>query len=289
MNLREILFYDVIPLAEGSIKVYHFLLVTLVILTTRLLLWFVKRFIRKRVSNKKIEQGRGYAFYQILKYLVFIFTFAISLQIVGIKITLLLAGSAALLVGIGLGLQQLFNDLVSGIILLFEGTVTVGDIIEINGLVGRVHQINIRTSDIQTRDQIMIIVPNSKLVGDNVINWSHNRNLTRFNVSVGVAYGSDVDLVKTILVDAAKEHKDIMNTPEPVGRFLDFGESSLNFDILFWSFKMWEIENIKSDLRCIINKKFLQNHVTIPFPQRDLHIKSGNLMEPPQASTLKPK
>ncbi|MFT7031218.1 MAG: small-conductance mechanosensitive channel [Marinoscillum sp.] len=196
------------------------------------------------------------------------------LDSIGVEITLLLAGSAALLVGLGFGIQQIFNDVVSGILLLFEGTVSVGDIVEIEHIVGKVQRIALRTSIIQTRDHISIIVPNSKLVSDNVINWTHNRSQTRFNIKIGVAYGSDVPLVMRLLEEAATAQKAVAKNPKPNARFIDFGDSALMFEILFWSDKMFEIEFIKSAIRVEIDALFRTNNVIIPFPQRDLHLKT---------------
>jgi small-conductance mechanosensitive channel len=163
---------------------------------------------------------------------------------------------------------------VSGILLLFEGTVTVGDVIELNNIIGKVEKISIRTSKIETRDRIVIIVPNSKLVSDNVINWSHNRAVTRFRIKVGVAYGSNVRLVMQLLEKAAEEHPDVVDNPAPKARFVNFGESSLDFELLFFSTKMFDIEFVKSEIRVDIDQKFRDNGVVIPFPQRDLHVKS---------------
>lgn len=183
------------------------------------------------------------------------------------------------MIGFGLGIQDLFNDFVSGIVLLFEGTVSMDDVIEVDGIVGQVKNIDLRTSKIETRDHIVIIIPNSKLVGENVINWSHNRENTRFIIKVGVAYGSDVKLVKSLLEEAANEHKSISNHPMPVARFVDFGNSSLDFEIVFFSREMFSIEFIKSDIRFLIDEKFRKNNVTIPFPQRDVHVYNHKIGE----------
>jgi small-conductance mechanosensitive channel len=196
-------------------------------------------------------------------------------QNLNIKLTFLLAGSAALLVGVGLGLQEIFKDLISGFFMLFEGNLKVQDIVEVEGnLVGRVIKIGLRTTKIETRDKVIIILPNSKFISDRLINWSLLEKRTRFYVSVGVAYGSNVDLVSQILVEAGLEHKKVANDPKPYVMFTDFGESSLDFKLMFWTMETFWVERIKSDLRFSINRKFIEKGVTIPFPQRDIHIKS---------------
>ncbi len=196
-------------------------------------------------------------------------------QTLGIRVSLLLAGSAALLVGVGLGLQQTFNDLVSGLILLFEGNVRVGDIIEINTLIGRVIAIGVRTSKVETRENVTIIVPNSKFIVDNVINWSHNKKLTRFTITVQASYNSDPGIVRQSLMKSVKQHRDVVDKPAPIVRLQDFGEIGLHFDLLFWTHNIWRIESLKSEIRFSILKDFKENNITIPFPQRDLHIKSN--------------
>ena len=279
MTIQRLIDYKLIALGDYFVTPLHLIKVILLVLFGWLLIFISRRIIKRQINNGRFDEGRGQAFSQILTYIVVLMTILVGLDMVGLKITLLLAGSAALLVGLGLGLQQTFNDIVSGILLLFEGTVTVGDIVEVNNIVGRVKKIAIRTSNIETRDRIVIIVPNSKLVVDNVINWSHNRSLTRFSIKVGVAYGSNVQLVMSLLREAASEHPEVATEPEPSARFIDFGESSLDFQLLFYCMRMFEIEFVRSDIRVIIEQKFKENNVTIPFPQRDLHLKTPQSLE----------
>ncbi|MEO9804772.1 MAG: mechanosensitive ion channel domain-containing protein [Reichenbachiella sp.] len=274
MPFQEILNYQLISFHEYSLTPLHLLEMVFLLLASWIIIRIANRIIKKRISSGHFDKGRGHAFYQIIRYLVIIITVLLGMDMVGLKLTILLAGSAALMVGVGLGLQQVFNDVVSGILLLFEGTVAVGDIVELNSIVGKVQKISIRTSTIETRDQIVIIVPNSKLVSDNVINWSHNRETTRFRIKVGVAYGSDVELVMRLLKEAATKHPEVMEEPEAKVRFIDFGESSLDFELLFFSKRMFDNEFVRSDIRVTIDQKFRANHVTIPFPQRDIHFKT---------------
>ena len=275
MTLHEILHTKILHVGELELMVYHLLALLALLIGTRITLVVLKRIIRRQIEKSSMDSGRALAFYQLGKYIVIIAALLYSLEIIGVHVTLLLAGSAALLVGLGFGIQQLFNDLVSGFVLLFEGTVSVGDIIEIDGLVGKITEINMRTSEVITREGIIIIVPNSKLVSDNVINWTHNRQLTRFMVTVGVAYGTDIELVEQIICEAARSHEKVASEPAPFARFVDFGESSLDMEVHFWSYGMWEVEHIKSDIRLSIYKAFAKQGVEIPFPQRDLHIKSN--------------
>jgi small-conductance mechanosensitive channel len=274
MGLQEFINYEILNIKGFILTPANILQVLLILVSTWVLLWFTHKFIKRRFTTSIYDVGRGEAFYQIVRYVVWILSVALMLDSIGVEITLLLAGSAALLVGLGFGIQQIFNDVVSGILLLFEGTVSVGDIVEIEHIVGKVQRIALRTSIIQTRDHISIIVPNSKLVSDNVINWTHNRSQTRFNIKIGVAYGSDVPLVMRLLEEAATAQKAVAKNPKPNARFIDFGDSALMFEILFWSDKMFEIEFIKSAIRVEIDALFRTNNVIIPFPQRDLHLKT---------------
>ena len=150
--------------------------------------------------------------------------------------------------------------------------IKIGDVIEVGGLVARVQQIDIRTSKVMTRDGKYIIIPNSKLIGEQVVNWSHANTLTRFRIIVSVAYGSDTQLVKDILYNCALRHPDVSKNREIIVRFEDFGESGLAFHLFFWAKKTWVVETLQSEIRFDIDRQFRKNGIRIPFPQRDLHI-----------------
>ncbi len=275
MTLSEFLEFHLLETTDFDITVYEILIVLLLFIATILLMRVLKRVLRARESRKEFDPGRSHAILQILKYVLYIAVILISFEIIGIKITLLLAGSAALLVGLGLGLQQIFQDIMSGIAILFEGSLKVGDIVEIqNNIIGRVIEIGLRTSKIETRDNIIMVVPNSKFVTDIVINWSHSEKRTRFHIDVGVAYGSDVEKVTRLLLQCAEDLKNVSNSPAPFVRFNDFGNSSLDFQLYFWTTETFQVEYIKSEIRYKIDAAFRANKVQIPFPQRDVHIKS---------------
>lgn len=168
--------------------------------------------------------------------------------------------------------QQTFNDILSGVILLLEKSVKVNDILEIDGDIVRLERIGIRTSKGVNRRQIVIILPNSLITTNKVINWNHQTQKTLFNINVGVAYGSDVDLVINILEKSALEHPDISESDLLEGRLVEFGPSSLDFQLLFYSQNIFFVEKKRSDIRKIINRKFMENNITIPFPQMDMHL-----------------
>lgn len=261
----------------GAITVRNILTGIFVLFLIRFFLVVFTTFILRRYYDRtNLDTGSQFAINRLLSYFVYLIGVLLVIQAMGFDLRVIWTGAAALLVGIGIGLQQTFNDLICGIIILFERSVKVGDVVELTGhQVGTVRKVGARTSVVETRDDIIIFVPNSKLIGENVINWSHVRRVARFHVTVGVAYGSDTELVKNILLQVAEDHPKIMSFPEPFVRLLDFGNSSLDFDLLFWSRDFIRIENIKSDIRFSIDAAFRANKVEIPFPQQDLWIR-GN-------------
>ncbi|GGH76999.1 mechanosensitive ion channel family protein [Phaeocystidibacter marisrubri] len=267
-----------------SFSVLEVVIILFIIGITRAAIWLIQRALDNRVQRKRIDPGKAYAITQILKYLLWTISIIYCLDYLGVKITVLLAGSTALFVGLGLGLQDAFKDFVSGFIILMERTVTVGDIVEVDGIIGKVLEVGLRTTLVQTRDDIYMIIPNQKLTNEHVINWSQSKKVTRFSIGVGVAYGSDTRLVEKLLLDAVNEHKMISKTPAPTVQFIDFGNSSLDFKIFFYSANLFRIEAVKSDVRYIIDQKFRENNITIPFPQRDLWVRdyprTGSPLEP---------
>lgn len=275
MGVNEPLFSYQVKDKSLDFRISDILEIALIFLAARLAIWFLTQVVLGNYFKRQnIDYGSQFAINQLLKYFIYIVAGLLALESVGIQPTVLLAGSAALLVGIGLGLQQTFNDLISGIILLFDRTVEVGDFVQLGSLVGVVKKIGIRTSVLETRDDISVIVPNSKLVGEQVVNWNHSDDKARFSVAVGVAYGTDTTLVKNLLLSVAKENPDILPTPEPFVRFTNFGDSSLDFELHFWSTRFMIIENVKSDLRFSIDDVFRKNNISIPFPQRDVWMRS---------------
>ena len=276
-EIRQFLDFELFSIKTYEITVFDVLLVVLLITVARLLIWGISTVLRRGFFRRKqVDKGRQEAVIQLIKYFIYVVVFILSLQVTGMELSFLLAGSAALLVGVGLGLQQTFNDLVSGLILLFEGSINIGDIVELdNGLVGRVTQVGLRTSNVETRDSIGIIVPNSKFINNNIINWSHNRSLTRFIITVGVAYRCDPRHVESVLLDTVKEHAEIAKNPTPLVRINDFGNSSVIYQLLFWTYSAWRIEHIKSEIRFVIFEKFREEGIEIPFNQYDLNLKQG--------------
>ncbi|WP_297691092.1 mechanosensitive ion channel domain-containing protein [uncultured Eudoraea sp.] len=273
-TLKDFLEFELISIGVYTIQVYTLVSVLIIFTITKLILWVFKKSLFRKAKLKNLDKRNTYALFQIIKYIIWVIAIGLILESIGVKVTVLIAGSAALLVGIGLGLQQTFNDVLSGIILLSEKSIRIDDILEIDGDVVKIQSIGLRTSKALNRDDISIIIPNSLITTNKVINWSHQAEVTRFKIDVGVAYASDVDLVIKILEESAIEHPGISNPKFIEARMMNFGNSSLDFQVLFYSENIFGIDRIKSDIRRTINKKFAENKVTIPFPQMDLHLKS---------------
>ncbi len=266
--MEQFLNYKILQIGSYTLLVYHLIGLILVVLATAFVLWVLKKSI---YSSHRFSEGKKYAFYQVLKYILIVVAVALGLQFMGINVTVFVAGSAAILVGLGLGVQNLFNDFISGIIILLDSTVKVGDVIEVNGVVGKVMHIELRTTTVMTRDDTYIILPNSYITGNQLSNWTHEHVTSRFEVTTPVDYGSDIDLVMELLRQAAREHPKVKQKPEPFVRLIRYGDSSVDFMLLFWSDEVFRIENVKSEIRIAIWRKFKAHGVTIPFPQRTLH------------------
>ncbi len=220
----------------------------------------------------KLEDSKKFSISKLSNYVIGFFTILIGMNVLGINISILTAGSAALLVGVGFGLQNLFNDFVSGIILLVDATLKVGDVIEVNGMIYRVEQINFRTTTVVGRNENFVIMPNSQLTANNLINWTHSGVSSRFRVDIGVDYGTDVPTIMNILKVAASKHTKVLPTPEPFVRFEDYGDSALQFALYFFTNDVFRVENIKSELRIEIYEEIKRQGITIPFPQRVVHV-----------------
>tara|TARA_B100000809_G_scaffold249300_2_gene280489 strand:+ start:62655 stop:63497 length:843 start_codon:yes stop_codon:yes gene_type:complete len=278
-EIDNILNIQLFQYEEHSLVVFETISVLLLFLGTKLVLWLIKKALEREARVHHMDKGSSFALFQIIKYFIWVVSVILMLEIIGIKISVLLAGSTALLVGIGLGLQQTFNDILSGVILLFEKSVKVGDILDIDGEVVIIEEIGLRTSLAKTRMEIVILIPNSIITTNKVVNWSNQSQRTIFKIMVGVSYGSDVDLVIKVLKGCAIAHKEVIKDGNTHVRLSNFGNSSLDFALLFSSTNIFDIERIKSDIRIDIEKNFQTHGITIPFPQVDLHVRSKNTLK----------
>lgn len=253
-----------------SISVKDVLVIITVIFFTTLLLKLVFRILTKKLPEA--DKTKFNVVFGYFRWLVYVVILLITLHAVGVNVTAVFAASAALLIGIGLALQTLFQDIIAGVLILLDQTIHVGDIIEIDGKIGRVEEVKLRTTRAVTRDNRVLIIPHHLYLTNSLYNWTQNGSTTREGVSVGVAYGSDVQLVKKLLLQAASSHDMVLKHPAPTVFFDDFGESSLDFRVMFTTNDSFQAVFPKSDIRFEIDRLFREHNISIPFPQRDIHI-----------------
>lgn len=235
--------------------------------------WLLLKLIRRIVSRALDEEARVKfkGIFTFFNYFIYTIVTLVAFDTVGLNLTTIFAASAALLVGVGLALQTFIQDIISGVFILADQSVHVGDIIQVDGQIGKVERIQLRTTRAVTRDNRVLIIPNHKFMASILYNWTENGTLTRESVVVGVAYASNINRVKEILIDTASEHPLILKKPAPLVLFNAFGESALEFELLFSINRSFESNIVKSDVRFAIDKAFRENTIEIPFPQRVIH------------------
>jgi len=272
-SIREILDWG-FQIGEGEKSLNITIGLLLLVVLTILIVHFILRSVRALYTRNlnEIDKLKFISVFKFIKYVVYIVVLFIILGTAGVNITPILADSAFFLVGIGLALQDLFQDILGGVFIILDKSLSVGDIIEVDSKVGRVMEIKLRTTRTITQDDKIIIIPNHKFLKDSIYNFTQNQKTTRENVSVGVAYGSDVDKVVELLMESVTNNKDILKFPKPYVFFEDFGDSALLFNVYFFIKDSFRSPYIKSTIRFSIDELFRNNDVRIPFPQRDVHL-----------------
>jgi small-conductance mechanosensitive channel len=231
-----------------------------------------------------LDSAQRYAVARVVSYLVFILGAIIGLQSLGVNLNSLVVVGGALGIGVGLGLQAVVSNFVAGLVLLVEQPVKLGDRVEVGGTFGDVVRLRGRSTWIQTNDNVVIIVPNSEFINQRVTNWTANDRQVRISLPVGVGYDSDPKVVRELLAQIAIAHPDVLPDPAPEIIFLDFGDSSLEFELRVWTIRQVQTpQRLKSDLYFAIFETFREKGIEIPFPQRDIHLKSIS----PQAASAR--
>lgn len=277
VSFSDFLVYKIVDVENFKFSIYHVFLIFGLFFGAKIVLNLIKLFLeRKAQENPEIDSGTQYVYFQVAKYIIYTFVFLFSIQSLGVNLIILVTSAAGLFIGIGFGLQDLFRDMISGFILLLEGSIKVGDIIEINeggsqALVAKVLKINIRTTKIETREGNTYIIPNAKLTQEYVENWNFGSSLTRFSIPIKVEFGTDTELVKRLLKQAAFSHPKVKKNKEVFVRLLKFGDDGLEMDLVFWADQSWRIEMYKSEIRFEIDRLFREYGIKIPFPQRVVH------------------
>ncbi|CAM4179879.1 mechanosensitive ion channel family protein [Zobellia nedashkovskayae] len=253
-----------------NITIGLLLLVTVVFLITGFVLKWLRILMTQRMEAE--DKLKFVSVFKFIRYIVYLVVILLTMSAAGIDITLLLTASAALFVGLGLALQELFQDVIGGIFIIIDKSLHVGDIIEIDSKVGKVFEIKLRTTRAITRDDKVIIIPNHKFISDIIYNYTQNHKTTRELIKIGIAYGSDINLATKILETIAGGQKGILKSPKPFVIFEDFGDSALLFTLNFYTIDSFNVTKVKSEMRYKLDEEFRKNNISIPFPQRDIHI-----------------
>jgi small-conductance mechanosensitive channel len=276
-SLERMIFTPFITRGSTEISIYKILQVIVFVSITVLLARTSRRVLINQILSKTpLDLGIQHAVATFTQYLVLAFGFLVGLNTVGINLNALSFVAGAIGVGVGFGLQNITNNFISGIIILFERPIKIGDRIEVGDVNGDVVHIAARSTTVRTNDNIAIIIPNSSFISSNVINWSHGDSKVRFRVPVHVAYDSDIRLVERMLLEVARDNENVLEDPPPRVIFKEFGESALKFELRVWSSRLLHRRGVLiSQLNFAIFEKFREQGVQIPYPQRDLHLKLG--------------
>src|ERR1700756_5852062 len=265
------------PLPAINLSLFQiFLLIALLVAV----FWFssgTKRFLFNRLlAQSGLDRSLQYAVAQIVSNIVLVVGIVIVLENTGIHLAALAVFAGAVGVGVGFGLQNIASNFISGLVILAERPITIGDRVEVAGVAGQVQQIRARSTVILTNDNITMIVPNTKFIDSPVTNWTYGDPRVRFRIPVGVAYGSDLEKVRNALVEVARENSHVLPQPAPTVFLETFGESSINLELVVWSKEMsYRPRRFRSDLNFAIAQKLREAGIEIPWPQRDLHFRDG--------------
>jgi len=273
--IHEVMNFKLFEINQTAITLSSLIIFTFVFAAFALVSRIVRRLLRAQIfSRLSIDEGTQYTLSRITHYIVMVIGAALAFQFVGINLTGLAVVLGFLSVGIGFGLQNVTSNFVAGLILLFERPIKVGDRVTVGDKEGDVMEINIRSTTIRTLNNIAVIVPNSEFVSATVVNWSYGDQRVRLEIDVGVSYGSDLDSVLSTLKKIAEEHTEILQEPAPEVLHMGFGDSAWNMRLRAWVSRPQRHLQVRSEVNCEIVKAFRRNNIEIPFPQRDLHVRS---------------
>lgn len=277
-QIKEFLTFHLLEFinSEGEITFHLDTWMILVSVFSFFVIRYLMKIIEKAVVGKKanMDKVKIHALFKFVNLFVYFVVLLLVLQSTGMKITALLAASTALFIGVGLALQDLLKDIIAGVAILIDKSLMINDIIEIDGKVARVYEINVRTTRAITRNDKILIIPNHSFLNHTIYNYTQNDTSTREEVKIGIAYGSNIELAKQILIDCAKAQEEVLKSPAPSVFFMDFGDSALQFSLFFYIKDAFVSPRIQSDLRFRINQKFQENKIHIPFPQMEVNIQN---------------
>ncbi|MFC2135170.1 mechanosensitive ion channel family protein [Bacteroidota bacterium] len=275
-TLMKIITYPIFTINQTEISLSSVVIFILILIIFLLFSRFLKnRLLNRILSRFHLEEGFQFTFLRITQYVIISIGVVVAFQFVGIDLSGLTVILGFLSVGIGFGLQNITSNFIAGLILLFERPINVGDRVTVGDTEGDVVNIHIRSTTIKSLNNISIIVPNSEFISSSVINWSHSDKKIRVDLDVGVSYNSDLDLVLKVLKDIALANPEVINKPEPEVQLKNFGDSSWDMQLRFWIENPKRYYYVRSDINCEIVREFRKNNIEIPFPQRDLHVRSS--------------
>lgn len=262
--LQWLLEYEIYASKSISVTIGTIVFIVFTLLLTRFGLRFLKKTIAK-ITNME-DVGRLNSVFNFVSYFVYIIMFFFILNTIGVNVNMFLTASAALFVGLGFALQKIFQDLISGIYILLDKTLTVGDVIEIEGEVARVEMIHLRSTTAITRNHRVFIIPNRKFMDDTIRNWTQNNEVVRVKIEVGVYIGTDSQKVKELLLNSVKDNPEVLDDPAPLVFLSEFGESSVRFILHYFINKAFDNDRISSDVRFEVDKLFKENGIQLPVP-----------------------
>jgi len=262
--LSKFLEYELYTSKSLSITIGTILFIVFTLLITKYGLTFLRKTVIKNSPPDVALRLRSV--FNFVNYFIYVIMFFFILNVVGLNISMFLTTSAALFVGLGFALQDIFRDIIAGIYILFDKTLNMGDVIEVNGQVARVKAIHLRCTIVETRNLKDIVIPNRKLIDDIVYNWTHEDPVIRARIDVGVYIGTDVELVKAVLLSAVEDNKDVLKNPQPIVFIDQFGDSSIRFILYYFIENAFDNDRISSDIRFAIDKKFKLNNIALPVP-----------------------
>ena len=273
--LSEMMQYQLFMVNQTAITVVSLVMFLAIVLTFFFISKVIKDVLARRLlAHLQLSTGTSYTLLRLTQYALWFVGGFVAFQFVGIDLSGVAVIFGFLSVGIGFGMQNLTSNFISGLILLFEQHIQVGDRVTVGDIEGNVVEINIRSTTIRSLNNIAIIVPNSEFIQATVINWSHGDPKTRLEIDIGVSYDSDLDLVIQSLKEVANEHPLLLKDPEPNVWLLSFGDSAWNMQLLVWVDSPKIRRQVISDINCAIVRKFRDHNIEIPFPQRDLHVRT---------------
>ena len=274
--VQDVLNFELFTISEAPVTVGSILIFLLLITLFILIGIFARRALNRRILKRfKIDAGTSYTLSRITQYIIISVGVLISFNFVGINLSSLTVIFGLLSVGIGFGLQNITANFISGLIILFERPISVGDRVMVSDIEGDIMEINIRSTMVRTVNNISIIVPNSEFVSKDVINYSHGDPTYRLDINVGVAYGSDLDTVLKALREVADQNDHVMRKPEPEVHLIEFGDSAWNMQLRAWIADVKYHPRVRNELNQAIVRTFDKYNIQIPFPQRDLHVRSS--------------